>query len=174
LKLKQERDVVEVRGVDLVGHWMQNELVNLGIEFRVLRSDFNHFINEHFLPLQSAIFTHLPGCECVGYFRCNPVPVGSTVSPTLRWEFFTIFPPSPPRSASTHSSSSNSIPSLWNSLDNEDDKGNEDFKDTLEGSVSETVISLNGGEEGDTVSAGGLGRDAWELFSRTGVRTDSL
>jgi ABC-type phosphate transport system auxiliary subunit len=68
LELKQERDVVEARGVDLAGRWMQNKLVNLGVEFQALRSKFNHFINKHFLPLQSAIFTHLPGCKCMGYF----------------------------------------------------------------------------------------------------------
>jgi hypothetical protein len=36
------------------------------------------------------------------------------------------------------------------------------------------VVTTNGGEEADSVSAGGLGGDAWELFGRTGVRTDSL
>jgi hypothetical protein len=51
LELKQERDVDEARGVDLVGHWTQNKLVNLGAEFRSLRSDFHHFINKYFLPL---------------------------------------------------------------------------------------------------------------------------
>jgi hypothetical protein len=89
-------------------------------------------------------------------------------------EFFTIFPPTPPCSPPTHGSSSDSIPSLWSSSDSEDDKDDEDFKDASEGPASETIVLSNGGEEGDTVSAGGLGRDAWELFGRTGVRTDSL
>jgi hypothetical protein len=33
LELKQQRDADEVRGVDLSGHWTQNELVNLVSEF---------------------------------------------------------------------------------------------------------------------------------------------
>jgi hypothetical protein len=89
-------------------------------------------------------------------------------------EFYAIFPPTPPHSSATHSSSPNSIPSLWSVMDSEDNKGNEDFKDAPEGSMSETVVLSNGGEEGDSVSAGGLGGDTWELFGRTGVRMDSL
>jgi hypothetical protein len=57
LELKQMRDAEEARGVDLAGHWTQNELVNLAAEFRSHKNDFNLFINEHFLPLQSKIFT---------------------------------------------------------------------------------------------------------------------
>jgi hypothetical protein len=56
LELKQQRDADEVRGVELSGRWMQNELVSLATEFRGFKYDFNHFINEHFLPLQSKIF----------------------------------------------------------------------------------------------------------------------
>jgi hypothetical protein len=56
LELKQQRDADKVRGVDLSRHWTQNELVNLASEFLTLKQDFNHFINEHFLPLQSKIF----------------------------------------------------------------------------------------------------------------------
>jgi hypothetical protein len=80
LELKQQRDIDEVRGVELSGRWMQNELVNLGAEFQSLRSNFHHFINENFLPLQSKIFHRLPGCECREYFRLNPVPGGPTDS----------------------------------------------------------------------------------------------
>jgi hypothetical protein len=174
LELKQQRDADEVKGVDLSGCWTQNELVSLATEFRAHKSDFNHFINEHFLPLQSKIFTRLPGCGCVEYFQLNPVPGEPVCSPTMGWEFYAIFPPTPPHSAATHSSSPNSIPSLWSVTDSKDNEGNEDFEDAPEGSASKTVISTNGGAEGNTVSAGGLGGDAWELFGRTGVRTDSL
>jgi hypothetical protein len=59
-------------------------------------------------------------------------------------------------------------------MDDEEDKGNEDFFDAVDGSTGETVVSMNGGEERHSVSAGGLGRDAWELFGQTGVREDSL
>jgi hypothetical protein len=78
LELKQQRDVDEARGVELSGRWTQNELVDLATEFQSLRQDLNHFINEHFLPLQSKIFHRLPGCEWVEYFRLNPVPGGPT------------------------------------------------------------------------------------------------
>jgi hypothetical protein len=80
LGLKQQRDVDEARGVELLGCWMQNELVSLAAEFQGLKHDFNHFINEHFLPLQSKIFHRLPGCECMEYFRLNPVPGRPTES----------------------------------------------------------------------------------------------
>jgi hypothetical protein len=99
LELTQKREIEEARGVDLVGHWTQNELVKLAADFRAHQSDFNHFINEHFLPLQSKIFTRLPGCGCVEFFRLNPVPGGPVHSPTMGREFFSIFPPTPPHSA---------------------------------------------------------------------------
>jgi hypothetical protein len=50
-------------------------------------------------------------------------------------------------------------------MDSEEDEGDEDFQDAPDGSVSKTIISTNGGEEGDPISAGGLCRDTWELFS---------
>jgi hypothetical protein len=176
LELMQKREIEEVRGVDLAGRWTQNELVSLATEFRAHKSDFNHFINKHFLPLQSKIFTRLPGCGCVEFFRLNPVPCRPTHSPTMGREFHTIFPPTPPRSAPSQRtpSSDDSSPSLWSVTDSEDNEGNEDFQDTLDGSTGETLVSANGGEEGNPVSAGGLGGDTWELFGRTGVRTDSL
>jgi hypothetical protein len=166
LELKQTRDAEEARGVDLAGCWTQNELVTLATEFRSLRNDFNHFINKHFLPLQSKIFTCLPGCGCVEYFQLNPVPGGPTHSPTMGWEFYALFPPTPPRSAPSQRtpSSDDSVPSLWSVTDSEDDEGNEDFQDALDGSTGETVVLMTGGEEGNPVSAGGLGGDAWELF----------
>jgi hypothetical protein len=68
LELTQKREIEEVRGVDLAGCWMQNELVKLAADFRAHQSDFNHFINEHFLPLQGKIFTRFPGCGCVEFF----------------------------------------------------------------------------------------------------------
>jgi hypothetical protein len=80
LELKQQRDADESKGVDLLGQWTQNELVSLAAKFRGLKHDFNHFINEHFLSLQSKIFHQLPGCECMEYFRLNPVPGGPTDS----------------------------------------------------------------------------------------------
>jgi hypothetical protein len=174
LELMQRREIEEARGVDLAGRWTQNKLVKLAANFRAHISDFNHFINEHFLPLQSKIFTWFPGCGCAEYFRLNPVPSRPTCSPAMGREFITIFPPTPPRSRAAHSSSPDSVPSLWSVTDSEDDKGNKDFEDAPEGSASNTVVSTNGGTEGDTVFAGGLGRDAWELFGRTGVREDSL
>jgi hypothetical protein len=174
LELTQKREIEEARGVDLVGRWTQNELVKLAADFRAHTSDFNHFINEHFLPLQSKIFTRFPGCGCVEYFRLNPVPSGPTCSPAMGREFITIFPPTPPCSRATHSSPSNSVPSLWSVTDSEDDEGNEDFEDTPEGPASDTVVLMSGSTEGDTVFAGGLGGDAWELFGQTGVREDSL
>jgi hypothetical protein len=76
LELKQQRDADETRGVDKAGRWTQNKLVGLTTEFRGLKNNFNHFINKHFLLLQSKIFSRLPGCECVEYFRLNPVPGG--------------------------------------------------------------------------------------------------
>jgi hypothetical protein len=148
----------------LAGCWTQNELVKLAANFRAHQSDFNHFINEHFLPLQSKIFTRFPGCGCVEYFQLNPIPGGPTCSSGMGREYFAVFPPTPPRSTATYSSSPNSIPSLWSVMDSEDDEGNENFEDTPEGTTSDTVISENGGVERDIVSAEGLGRDAWELF----------
>jgi hypothetical protein len=68
LELTQKREIEEARGVDLVGCWTQNELVKLAADFRAHQSDFNHFINEHFLHLQSKIFTQFPGCGCVEFF----------------------------------------------------------------------------------------------------------
>jgi hypothetical protein len=68
LELMQRREIEEARGVDLAGRWTQNELVKLAADFWAHTSDFNHFINEHFLPLQSKIFTQFPGCGCVEYF----------------------------------------------------------------------------------------------------------
>jgi hypothetical protein len=59
-------------------------------------------------------------------------------------------------------------------MDSEEDKCNEDFQDTLGGPASEAVITMNGGEEADSVSAGRLGGDTWQLFGQTGVRMDSL
>jgi hypothetical protein len=176
LEFMQKREIEEVRGVDLAGRWTQNKLVNLATEFRAHKSNFNHFINEHFLPLQSKIFTRLLGCGCVEFFRLNPVPCGPTHFPTLGREFHTIFPPTPPRSApSQHTpTSDNSSPSLWSVMDSKDNEGNEDFQDALDGSTGETLVSMNGGEEGDPVSAVGFGGDSWELFGQTGVRTDSL
>jgi hypothetical protein len=88
--------------------------------------------------------------------------------------YYLIFPPTPPHSPPTHSSPSNSVPSLWSVTDIEEDKGNKDFHNAVDRSAGETVVSMNGGEEGDPVSAGGLGGDAWELFDQTGVRMDSL
>jgi hypothetical protein len=96
LELKQERDVAEAKGVKLLGHWMQNELVTLSAEFRSLWRNFNHFINKYFLPLQSKIFTRLPGCEYVEYFRLNPVPGGPTDSERMGRGYYLIFPPTPP------------------------------------------------------------------------------
>jgi hypothetical protein len=174
LELTQKREIEEARGVDLAGRWTQNELVKLTADLWAHQSDFNHFINEHFLPLQSKIFTWFPGCGCVEFFRLNPVPSGPTHSPPMGWEFITIFPPTPPHSRIAHSPSTDSVPSLWSVTDNEEDKDNEDFFDAIDGSAGETVVSTNGGEEGHSISAGGLGRDAWELFGRTGVREDSL
>jgi hypothetical protein len=112
----------------------------------------------------------------VEFFQLNPVCGGPTHSPTLGREFITVFPPTPPHSTpGQHSPSSNdSVPSLWSVTDSEEDEGKEEFLDAVDGSVSETVISSDGSEEGYPVFAGGLGGDAWELFSRTGVREDSL
>jgi hypothetical protein len=89
--------------------------------------------------------------------------------------YYAVFPPSP-CSPPIHGSPSShdSIPSLWSTTDSEENKGNEDFQDTLDGPESETVIVTNSGQEADSVSAGGLGGDAWELFGQTGVRMDSL
>jgi hypothetical protein len=166
VELMQKREIEEARGVDLEGHWTQNELVSLAAEFRAHKSDFNHFINEHFLPLQSKIFTRLPGCGCVEFFRLNPVPGRPTHSSTMGREFHTTFPPTPLRSAPSQCtpSSNDSSPSLWSVTDSKDDEGNEDFQDALDGSTGKTLVSTDGGEERNPVSAGGLGRDAWELF----------
>jgi hypothetical protein len=68
LELKQQRENNEARHTSVEGRWTQNELVGLAAELRTLKSDFNHFINKHFLPLQSTIFSRLPGCECMEYF----------------------------------------------------------------------------------------------------------
>jgi hypothetical protein len=83
-----------------------------------------------------------------------------------------LLPCSPPIHSSP--SSHDSIPSLWSAMDSKEDEGNKDFQDALDISMGETVILVNGGEEGNSVSAGGLGGDAWELFGRTGVRMDSF
>jgi hypothetical protein len=90
--------------------------------------------------------------------------------------YCTTFHPTPPCSPPTHStpSSNNSVPSLWSVTDSGEGEDNEDFEDALDGSVGKTVVLANGGEEGNSVSAGGLGGDAWELFDQTGVREDSL
>jgi hypothetical protein len=90
--------------------------------------------------------------------------------------YYAIFPPTPPHSPPTHSTPSphDSVPSLWSVTDSEEDEGNKDFQDALDRSAGETVVLVNGGEEGNSVSAGGLGGDAWELFGQTGVREDSL
>jgi hypothetical protein len=79
--------------------------------------------------------------------------------------YYAVFPPSP-HSPPMHSSPSthNSIPSLWSAKDSEDGEVNEDFQDAPDGTESEAVIVMNGGEEADPVSARGLGGDAWELF----------
>jgi hypothetical protein len=176
LELTQRREIEEARGVDLAGRWTQNELVKLAADFRAHQNNFNHFINEHFLPLQSKIFTRFPGCGCVEFFRLNPICGGPAHSPTMGREFITIFPPTPPHSTpgQCSPSSNDSVPSLWSVMDSEEDEGNEDFHNAVDGSTSETVVSSNGGEEEHSVLAGGLGGDAWELFSRTGVREDRL
>jgi hypothetical protein len=129
LELRQMRDAEEARGIDLAGRWTQNELVSLATKFRSHKNNFNHFINEHFLPLQSKIFTQLPGCGCVEFFRLNPVPGGPTCSPTMGREFYTPFLPTPPHSTPSQCtpSSDDSVPSLWSVTDSKDDKGNEDF-----------------------------------------------
>jgi hypothetical protein len=103
---------------------MQNELVSLAAEFQGLKHDFNHFINEHFLPLQSKIFHRLPGYECMEYFRLNSVPGGPTDSEQMGRGHYAIFPPTPPCSPPIYSSSSshNSIPSLWSIMDSEEDE----------------------------------------------------
>jgi hypothetical protein len=49
-------------------------------------------------------------------------------------------------------------------MNSEDNKGNEDFQNTLDGPESKPIFVTNGGKEADSVSAGGLGGDAWELF----------
>jgi hypothetical protein len=114
LELTQRREIEEARSIELAGRWTQNELVKLAADFRAHQSDFNHFINEHFLPLQSKIFTRFPGCGCVEFFRLNPVPGRPTHSPTMGREFFSLFPPTPPRSApgQRSPSSNDSVPSL--------------------------------------------------------------
>jgi hypothetical protein len=151
LELKQQRDADEARGIDASGCWTQNESVGLASEFWGLKQDFNHFINKHFLPLQSKIFHWL-----------NPVPGGPMYSERMGRGFYGVFPPSP-HSPPVHSSPSshNSIPSLWSATDSEEDKGNKDFQGALDGPESEAVIVTNGGEEADSVSAGRLGGDTW-------------
>jgi hypothetical protein len=91
-------------------------------------------------------------------------------------EYFSVFPPTTPHSApgQCSPSSNNSVPSLWSVTDSEEDEGNEDFHNAIDGSTGKTVVSSNGGEKGHPVFAGGLGRDALELFGQTGVREDSL
>jgi hypothetical protein len=71
-----------------------------------------------------------------------------------------------PRFPPTHStpSSHDSIPSLRSVTDSEEDKDNEDFQNAPDRSTGKTVVTMDGGEEGDSVFAGGLGGDAWELF----------
>jgi hypothetical protein len=59
-------------------------------------------------------------------------------------------------------------------MDDEEDKGNKEFQDTLDGPMSNPLVEENGGEKTDSTLVGGLGGDAWELFSRAGVREDSL
>jgi hypothetical protein len=79
--------------------------------------------------------------------------------------YYAVFPPTP-CSPPIHSSPSShdSIPSLWSTTDSEEDKGNKDFQDVFDGPESKAIIMTNGGEETNSVSAGGLGGDTWELF----------
>jgi hypothetical protein len=174
LEVTQRNELIEARSVELTGRWTQKELVKLAADLRAHQSDFNHFINEHFLPLQSKIFTRFPGCGCAEFFRLNPVPGGPDHSSPVGREFITVFPPTPPHSRTAYSPPSDSVPSLWSVTDSEEDEDDEDFHDAIDGSTGEAIVSTNGGEEGHSVSAGGLGGDAWELFGRTGVREDSL
>jgi hypothetical protein len=51
LELKQQRENDVARHTSVEGWWTQNELVGLAAELRTLKSDFNHFFNEHFLLL---------------------------------------------------------------------------------------------------------------------------
>jgi hypothetical protein len=53
LELTQRKELIEARNVELMGRSNRDELVKLAADFRAHQSDFNHFINEHFIPLQT-------------------------------------------------------------------------------------------------------------------------
>jgi len=177
---------------------VQRRLHQLSVEKATLQKDFDHFIKEHFLPLQASIFNRLPDTICA----CHQVAVNerSLAARTLRRT------PSlrPPLNDAPHSSlnvrvfyglgSSNRVdvptqspssaghggatspispvPSLLSITSSSDD---EEWEDAQESSPA--LYSLVEGEEGTDEpfgSASSFGSVVWERHGAAGVREDSV
>jgi hypothetical protein len=158
--------------------WHIKELVMINEELRSYKHDFDHFINEHYLPLQKAIFNRVPGCHCDHYFGLNPVPGGSGSAGTVGrglvvghlWSPCTS---SKERSSSDSDAESDSQPSLECRSDSEDE-GSEEFKDAVEWATSPTVVEEASGEESDTESSDGSFGETWEFLGGPGAGESRL
>jgi hypothetical protein len=176
---KRQRVVEEEARILSKEHaWHIKELVVLFEELRSSKHDFNHFINEYFLPLQKAIFNQFPGCNCDHYFGLNPVPGGSGTARTVGrgviighlWSSCTS---DKDRSLTNSDAETDSWPSLECRMDSEDE-GPEEFEDTVEWSESSMLVEETSGEESDSESVDRAFGETWEFLGGLGAGESCL
>jgi hypothetical protein len=178
--LEEKQRVVEQEALLLSREhaWHIKELVMVTEELCSIKHDFDHFINEHYLPLQKAIFHRIPGCHCDHYFRLNPVPGGSGLFGTVGRGVIVGHLWSPCTSDKDHSltnsdAESDSQPSLECRTDSEDE-GPEEFEDAVEWSEGSTLVEEISGEESDPESVDRAFGETWEFLGGPGAGESRL
>src|SRR6202789_305675 len=168
---------------------VQSQLEQLSVKFGTLQHDFDHFINEHYLPLQAAVslFSSLchpssipPPCQChnqargLGLFNkrfpgFNTLSQESQIILLERVSSKPIFRPATPEPGSSPSSPSFSIPPLKSCSSDSDDEAFQDASSNLlpieEGGSGSDEAEVDSEDDGVSV---------WEGMCAGGVREDSL
>jgi hypothetical protein len=158
--------------------WHIKELVMLSEEIRSYKHNFDRFINEHYLPLQKAIFNWIPGCECQHYFGLNPITGGSGPISRMGWgvvvgHLWSSCSSDKDRSLTDSDAESDSQPSLECRMDSEDE-GLEEFQDAVEWSEGSTLIEETSGEESDPESVDRAFGEIWEFLGGPGAGESRL
>jgi hypothetical protein len=178
--LEEKQRVVEQEALVLSREhtWHIKELVMINEELCSYKHNFNHFINEHYLPLQKAIFYQVPGCHCDHYFGLNPVPggsgsVGAMGRGVIVGRLWSPCTSDKHRSSTDSDTKTDSQPSLECRSDSED-KVVEEFKDVVEWATSPMVVKETSGEESDTESSDGSFGETWEFLGGPGAGESHL
>ena len=162
--LRSEKDLTQIEL-----NRLSDQVTKLWEDIRVFKRDFNHFVDEHFTPLQA----HIGSCECqgsgtllVGYRSTGRMEQGIPVY--RRWSRFE------DPSGEDDSSSESSVPPL----ESVSEDSEEYFSPPLQGSASEEVGSPSkqedGGKKSDSENSTGSGGGPWSLFGGRGVGEDRL